>query len=80
MLIVLIVKNVFSLGKKGRKRAMLSDSEDEGEPQNKAKRTIGSDGEEEVAGDEAPKEAEAGETTQQPAQEEYDSDEGVQNQ
>lgn len=57
---------------------MLSDSEDEGEPQNKAKRTIGSDNEEDVVDPEPPKEGEP-EGEQPPAREEYDSDEGVRN-
>lgn len=56
---------------------MVSDSEDEGEPQNKAKRTIGSD-DEDVVDREAPKE-DVAEGQQPPTQEEYDSDEGVRN-
>lgn len=57
---------------------MVSDSEDEGEPQSKAKRTIGSD-EENIIGTETPKESEPGESEPPPAQEEYDSDEGIRN-
>lgn len=68
---------LFIVSKKSRKRALVSDSEDEDELQSKAKTSIGSD-DEEVAPSLEPKEddPEEGKT---PAQEEYDSDEGVRN-